>query len=124
MESKTKGIVKSSMVLYHLGYTWTYDGGQKWDLRNEKGAVVYSISKECFPPQGRAVIDFVKKSVMLLPNVFDGEDFNIIFDMNQMLSSRYGSDYDKEIGNLKSYDSILDYSNAVINKALGLMFGE
>ena len=124
MDSRTKGIVKGAMVLYHAKYFWTYNGEQTWTLRDEYGEEIYQVRKDCFPPQGHTAIDFVKKSVLLLPDIYAGENFDIIFSLHQTMSGLHSDDYCTRVRALQTYDCLADYSSEVINQSLACIFGE
>ena len=124
MDYKTKCTVKSAIVMYHLGYKWANNGETKWTLYDSNGSEVYSVSKECFPPRGDSAMDFVKKSMLLLPDVTNSNDFSIIFGIHKGMANIYDGRYTGNVGPLDTFENSSDFSNSVIDASLLCIFGE
>lgn len=122
MEQLSK--VKDGMVLYHLGYKWSNDGGSRWRLHDEKGDVVVSVTRDCFPSKDHNPRSFAHKCALLLPDIHDGKNFNILFHIYKDMSVKHNSSFTGIAPSLEDADTIGEYCDSVINASLDCIFGE
>ena len=124
MDNKTQRTIKSSMILYDLGYKWSTLDTDIWMLHNEVGDVVCTVNKIAFPSHGTTCKDFTHKCLILLPSLYETSNFSILFSVIASMCNKYGADFNlpslAEYGNNTPEEYVTD----VIDECIECIFEE